>query len=242
MKFAAALTLAAVSNATETDQEMKIVEEYAADNSVVLWQHGYRLKEWIQIFYDEPHIDQYVKKHINWDNQVTSLSVGEGIKATFCDEPKCINENQDNKSFTVTGPKTLKGVPHGWNDRISHVRIEKDHGDEGAAAPANPIVYVYNGANCSGTKLPFNKNQGTFGDFYNRGFNDRTAGIEVPAGVTVDLWQHGNYSGWKKTYKGPVKDCNTPRDGSSMKIHVSQTKPHGGFSLETNFHTLNYKW
>ena len=168
------------------------------------------------------------------------MSVGKDLRATFCDEPKCEGEGESGKSFSVVGPKTLKSLGE-WNDKISHIRVELDTWSQ-VDTGADPTVYLYDGAGCTGTKLAFTKDQGSFGDFYNRGFNDKANGIEVPRGARVVLYQHGNYTGWKKTFTGPIKVCDFSQhpparnnDASSLKITTGYTTlPYGGFTLETD--------
>ena len=123
------------------------------------------------------------------------------------------------------------------------MRIEETYELELERA-ANPTVYLYDGAGCTGKKLAFTKNQGSFGDFYNRGFNDKANGIEVPPGAIVDLYQHAGYKGWKRTFRGPIKVCDLAshspaRNNDASSLRISLYKPEfGGFSLDANLEIL----
>ena len=61
---------------------------------------------------------------------------------------------------------------------------------------------LYDGAGCSGERLPININEDgsahemDIGAILGHGWNDRAVSVAVPPGYELDVWQHGGKGGW----------------------------------------------
>ena len=116
-----------------------------------------------------------------------------------------------------------RSVLGNWKNRISHIKVET-HNDA--------AVTLYDGKDCGGNAVTFEKGAYPFRKFIAKITNDRTKGIKVPEGMTATLYKHGNYSGWAKEFKGPVVYCDLNQvegakadDASALKV-VGKSAEH----------------
>jgi len=70
------------------------------------------------------------------------------------------------------------------------------------------LVQLFNGHECKSPQV-FPEGKSNFvRDFKDTQTNDKAKGIEVAEGYTAVVAQHGNGSGWKKEFVGPIKICD----------------------------------
>ena len=91
MRTTTAAAFASVAFAAQQELE----GDHAARNTVILYQKAQEESkdEWVQISYKGTYAEQSANVPMIWNNNVSAFSVGDGLKVTFCDEPKCANED-----------------------------------------------------------------------------------------------------------------------------------------------------
>ena len=196
------------------------VQRATREGHVAIYDNGNFEGEWLDI--SGHNIGQSDDAPADWNNKAKSIRVGKGVKATFCDHKDCANNSQNGNQFEIVGPEDKEDLTT-WNNRITHIRVEP-HIETG--------VTLYDGAGCTGNSAVFENGDYNYPDFIKKIRNDQTKGIKVPEGVTAILYQHSNYKGWNKEFRGPATICdlNTvpgakANDASSIKVRAPVIDP-----------------
>ena len=189
--------------------------EAVKDEHVVLYDEQNYEGDWY--FVDGDRVGDSTYGPPNWEKRVQSIKIGTGVRALFCDQADCNDDTPDEHMFEMIGPDERAELGS-WGSKITHVKVETLYDGE---------VTLYDGEDCGGNHVTFDKGDYPFRKFIAKIKNDRTKGIKVPAGMTATLYKHGNYSGWAKEFVGPAVFCDLNAVEGAQSNHASALRVRG---------------